>query len=156
MKFRNRLSKSPTFSNGAGNLSNGAGNSSEGDWKFENTLADLMFGEDEKLPERLREQEENLKKEKCAKSEIGKWLEDFELPVLLEILNSSDDYFNESFPEMKSFNRLERQEFAGEIEEHVKICHRCGAKVKYDLEWEKEVEASISGNKQTLKKSLED
>ena len=123
--------------------------------KLENTLADLMVAEDNNLPERLRQQEENLKREKCVKPEIGKWLEDFEMPVLLEILNSSKEYFHENFAEMESFDLSKRQAFAKEVEEHGKNCPRCSLKIKYDSEWEEKTEESLFNHRGSLREVLE-
>lgn len=119
------------------------------------TLANLMIGDDRNLPNRLREQKADLTRYKCVKPEIGKWLEDFELPVLVEILNSPDDYFFEKFPKLKLFTRSKRRTFAKEVQEHCKICKRCRLKVSQDLDWEKEVESFVFNHKDNIKKSLE-
>ncbi|MDQ3801651.1 MAG: hypothetical protein M3384_19685 [Acidobacteriota bacterium] len=119
-----------------------------------NAVAELLLDNDEGLPTRLRRQEENLKKKKCINTEIGKWLEDFELPFLIDIFNSPDEYFGRKFTEMKDFALEQRKALLKEIEEHAKICEHCRLKISYDLEWDREVEAAIFNHRRTLKKSL--
>src|SRR6185295_5786209 len=84
-------------------------------------LLDLSVENDKTLSERLHKRAKNLEKLECNNKEIGKWIEDFELPALIEILNSRDNYF----PRSRAFNFSERKKFAVKIQKHCKTCPRC-------------------------------
>ena len=73
---------------------------------------------------------------KCEDPKFGGWLDDFELPALLEQLRSSDDYFFRKYPFDRTFILKERKIFADQLEEHRKTCKHCSAKVKEDENWE--------------------
>lgn len=118
------------------------------------TLTDLMVFDDEDLPVRLREQEEKLKRRICTNPEIGKLLEEFEMPILLEILNSSDEYYFENFPEKKSFIQSKRQAFGEEVRQHGESCPRCSLKIAFDAQWEGEIEETISSHEEVLKEAF--
>ncbi|HEY0429194.1 MAG TPA: hypothetical protein VGC76_15545 [Pyrinomonadaceae bacterium] len=114
-------------------------------------IANLMVNEDENLPARLREQEKNLKKEKCVDAKIGRWIKNYKMSVLIDILDSTDEYFHENFPGLKSFNRAKRQEFAKEVQKHGKICPHCKLKIFYDSKWEKETEKFVFKHGERMK-----
>lgn len=111
----------------------------------------LMVANNNKIPRQLREQEEILNSIKCENLTLGKWLEEFELSVLVEILNASDEYIAESFPKAQSLNLQERQNLAEEISHHSQICQYCKLKAQYDSEWKEEVDESIAQFKSTIK-----
>lgn len=117
-------------------------------------ITNYMLGDDETMPSRLRKREMDLQKLTCEQKEIGKYLEKYEISVLIDILNSSDEYFNEYFSHMKSFNRSKRQAFAREIEHHGKTCPRCRLKIQNDLDWEKEFDVAVSNHRQSLEETF--
>jgi hypothetical protein len=119
------------------------------------TLVNFMVGNDTGLPARLRSEEKTLEGLICIRPEYGDWLRDFEMPILIELLNSSDSYFHRSFPGMTTFDSTKRKSLATEIQKHASICPRCIQKIAYDRVWEKQVESTIIQNRDSLRKSAQ-
>lgn len=114
------------------------------------TIAELMVSGNENLSDRLCREQEILNRIKCTNSKIGSWIDDFELPVLLEILDSPDSYFYKNFPNLKSLNYQKRQDLAEKIQNHAGVCEHCKLKIKYDTDWEIRVNAVIEQNRSNL------
>ena len=118
-------------------------------------LAELMLAGQTQLPARLLQENTELNLLACSKAEYGEWITGFELPVLVEVLNSSDRYFHRSFPGLELFDRATRKTFAHELEMHASVCPRCSQKVIFDMAWEKQVDAMIFQNRDTLLRMFE-
>ena len=115
-------------------------------------LAGMMATDNETLAEHLYEEENRLDELKCTEEILyGKWIEEWELPVLIEILESDDDYFFLRFPRLNTFSRDKRLTFARELERHVENCERCSLKVQQDAEWVEEVDAFGEENEEILR-----
>jgi|ERR1044072_807136 hypothetical protein len=119
-------------------------------YDFITAFADLMFNADRDLPARLRQQDQRLEEAVCTNEELGKWLNEFGLLVLTNMLNLPDKHFHEKFGESLSFGRIKRRAFIKKIEAHGETCPRCHSKILYDQQWEKMVEEAIFKNKKTL------
>jgi hypothetical protein len=117
-------------------------------------FAEIMITGDETLPERLGEKENELNELKCNELEYGKWIEEWELPVLIEIL-SDDDYFFERFPGLRAFTRDKRLEFIRDLERHVESCGRCSLKIQQNAEWAEELEAFAEENGEILRAAFQ-
>jgi hypothetical protein len=118
-------------------------------------LAEFMLAGQTQLPGRLLKETIELGVLRCSKAEYGEWIAGFELPVLIEVLNSSDRYFHRSFPGLESFDGAKRKTLANELEMHASTCPRCSRKVIFDLAWEKEVDAVIFQNRGALRMMFE-
>lgn len=114
-------------------------------------LSELMISDDADLSNCLRKEQEKLDEIKCTTPETGKWVDDFELPVLFEILDSPDSYFYKHFPELKSLSYEKRRQLAEDIQKHVEICEHCKLKINYDTNWEIQVNSVVEQNRKDLK-----
>lgn len=118
-------------------------------------LTTNLIGDDEGLPARLRRQDELLGKIKCIKPSLGNYIMDFEMAVLIDVLNASDEYFYTTFPGLKSFSAEKRREFASAIRDHASLCARCRQKVHNDMEWAKTVDRSIARHRQGISRAVD-
>lgn len=103
-----------------------------------------LLNRDGQLASRLEQQDEELNNAPCENPRFGDWLDAHELPNLIKLLNSPDEYFFRKFPDKKDFTSEQRKAFAIEVENHIKICKHCCLKVEQDSQWKEEVSAAIA------------
>lgn len=103
--------------------------------------ARVLVDHDADLPEHLRREDDELDALECTDSAgKGALLREMELPVLVEIFLSSQEYFDLTFPERASLSFEDRQAFARKLEEHSRSCDRCRLKVELDSNWKDRVD----------------
>lgn len=113
--------------------------------------ARILLSQNENLPDQLRQQDQELEALDCDDpNELGAWIRDFEVPVLVEILRASQDYFDRTFPDKAFMTQEGRESLANRIEEHSQTCERCRLKVALDLQWKEQVDFSFEQHRQAL------
>jgi hypothetical protein len=122
--------------------------------EIENALADVLLKNRSGIALRLKEQASELAKTPCSDRSLGAWLEDYELPILIELLNSPDEYFHDRFDNLKDFDLAKRKKLAGDILEHSKVCAHCRLKVSFDSEFADTVDEVIEDNREELRRRI--
>lgn len=85
----------------------------------------------------------------CSQPTLGRWIQECDVPFLMETLELVDSVFNEEFPGIR-LTQDERKLFAKTLVEHCRECARCHAKQAEDTEWKLKVERAFAENKQTI------
>lgn len=116
-------------------------------------LSELLIKDNPDLPDGLKEEQKKLDKIKCIDLQFGKWIDDNELPVLLELLDSPDSYFYKHYPQTEPFPISARQAFAEQIQSHLEVCEHCIMKVNFDNSWEIKVNAVAENHREKLKRT---
>lgn len=91
----------------------------------------------------------------CSQPVLGQWIDDCDVPFLLETLALPDDIFVQEFPGIP-LSRRDRQAFAKTLTTHCTECARCNAKRAEDIEWKLRVDKAIVENKQAIGHFLTD
>ena len=108
---------------------------------------------DEDTPNRLAEQEAELKRRKCTEPELGRWVEVNDFPFLIETLMLNDAVFSEEFPGV-GLSSEERKRLVLTLEAHCEGCPRCALKRAYDLEWQSRVNRALADNKEAIDRTI--
>lgn len=122
------------------------------------TVAELIISKEEGLTQYLRRHEETLQSIECTDEKLGSIIQEFELPLLLEIIKGKEDiegnedtedlekYFDQLFPEFAHLSREAWDNLADKLQTHARECEHCGLKVYYDSEWACKVDSMVSQN----------
>ncbi|HEX8473044.1 MAG TPA: hypothetical protein VF666_03360 [Pyrinomonadaceae bacterium] len=113
------------------------------------SLSKLILERDDDTPWRLTEQEQALDELKCSNTAIGRWINDWDFPFLIETLLLNDAVFAEEFPGVNS-TAEERKQLANTLEAHCEDCARCYRKRAYDLEWQVRLKRVFTENKERV------
>jgi hypothetical protein len=85
----------------------------------------------------------------CSQPGLGRWIDDCDVPFLLETLALPDDVFAREFPGIKLSQR-DREAFARTLDTHCTECAHCGAKNAEDIAWKLRVDKAFVENKQAI------
>lgn len=110
------------------------------------TVAELIIIKEEGLKQYLLHHEETLQAIECTDKEIGALIHEFELPLLLEIIEGPKEYFDQIFPDFAYLTCEARKDFAARLQTHTRECEHCELKVYYDSEWACKVDTMVSQN----------
>ena len=91
----------------------------------------------------------------CSQPALGQWIDDCDVPFLLETLALPDEVFSQEFPGIP-LSRRDREAFAKTLMTHCTECARCNAKKAEDIEWKLRVDKTIVENKQAIGHFLTD
>jgi hypothetical protein len=121
--------------------------------KFIALLSGLILDKYDDTPLRFVEQEKALKGLRCSNQRLGRWIEKWDFPFLIETLLLDDTVFSQEFPDIQ-ITAEERKELANALEEHSENCSRCHLKRSYDLEWQARVNKAFSENRQVIGEAI--
>jgi hypothetical protein len=82
------------------------------------------------------QQEEPLEESKCIDPAIGRWVDEFDVPFLLEVLSTGDEEFKSEFAAVR-LSEQERLNLLESIVIHIAECPYCQLKMEYDAELDK-------------------
>lgn len=85
----------------------------------------------------------------CSQPVLGKWIDDCDVPFLMETLALPDHVFDQEFPEIK-LSQKDREAFATLLETHCTECARCNAKRTEDNAWKSRVDKVMVENKEAI------
>jgi hypothetical protein len=91
----------------------------------------------------------------CSQPVLGQWIDDCDVPFLLETLALPDKIFAQEFPGIPLSQR-DREAFAKTLITHCTECARCNGKKAEDIEWKLRVDKAIAKNKQAIGHFLAD
>jgi hypothetical protein len=112
-------------------------------------LSRFIREKDDDTPNRLAEQEAELKRLKCTDLVLGRWIEVNDFPFLIETLTLNDDVFSIEYPTV-NLSSEERKSLVSALEAHCEGCARCGRKRGYDLEWQSRIDRAIADNHEAI------
>jgi hypothetical protein len=100
----------------------------------DNNYLDLLSdSKKEQVAKVVAEYEGRLASIKCLDKKVGKWLDEFEMPFLMEFLSGSTDEFDTYFSKV-NLPKEERGQICESIIDHVATCPHCELKLKYNVE----------------------
>ena len=91
----------------------------------------------------------------CSQPILGQWIDDCDVPFLLETLVLPDEIFAQEFPGIL-LSKRDREAFAKTLTTHCAECARCNAKKAEDIEWKQRVDKALVENKQAIGHILAD
>ena len=91
----------------------------------------------------------------CSQPILGQWIDDCDVPFLLETLALPDKIFAQEFPGIP-LSLSDREAFAKTLLTHCTECALCNAKKAEDIEWKRRVDKAIVENKQAIGHFLTD
>ena len=94
----------------------------------------------QRLTQLVAQQETRLADTVCLDQVIGKWVDDFDMPFLADVLSSGDEEFRAEFPNIE-FTADERDGLLDTIINHAAECPHCQLRLECNLE----LNAAISG-----------
>ena len=86
---------------------------------------------------------------KCSQPVLGQWIDQTDVPFLLETLFLPDEVFVREFPEIP-LSRRDREAFAKTLNTHCTECARCNAKKAEDIAWKLRVDQAFVENKDVI------
>jgi hypothetical protein len=91
--------------------------------------------------------------DKCSNPTLGKWIDNCDVPLLMETLALGDAIFKEEFPEIP-LTAEQRKVVANTLEAQCERCEHCQAKRAEDLAWRSWVVQAIARDKSVVRKVL--
>lgn len=116
-------------------------------------LSKFIREKDDDTPNRLAEQEAELKRLECTDPVHGRWIEVNDFPFLIETLMLNDAVFSIEYPTV-SLSLEERKSLVSALEAHCEGCAHCGRKRGYDLEWQSRIDRVIADNHEVIGRAV--
>jgi hypothetical protein len=116
-------------------------------------LSKFIREKDDDTPNRLAEQDAELKRLMCTDPVLGRWIEVNDFPFLIETLTLNDAVFSGEYPTV-DLSSEERKRLMSALEAHCESCARCGRKRGYDLEWQSRVDRAIADNHEVIGRAV--
>lgn len=85
----------------------------------------------------------------CSQPVYGRWIDDCDVPFLMETLALPEEVFDQEFPGIKLSQR-DRESFAKTLDNHCAECARCNSKKAEDALWKRRVEKAFVENKEAI------
>jgi len=85
----------------------------------------------------------------CSQPVLGQWIDDCDVPFLLETLALPDEVFAQEFPGI-TLSQNDREVFAKTLVMHFTECAHCNAKKAEDVAWKLAVDKAFVENKRTI------
>ncbi|HEX8474628.1 MAG TPA: hypothetical protein VF666_11385 [Pyrinomonadaceae bacterium] len=115
--------------------------------EIQRVLENILAHDGGEVVEQLKEQEAKIAAAECDQPEIGRLIDALYVPLLLSILELSDEQFAAEYPGGSPVSLEQRSALAEAILSHQGGCPRCSLKFSSDMQWEEHVKMVFSKTK---------
>lgn len=113
-------------------------------------IVELVRKREGDLPTRLKYQAEAVLETMCTEPDLGRLVDENDVPFLLATLASSDREYAEMFPNMSDLSMSEREELVEVFERHFECCEHCSLKRGFDIELGSRIERACFESRDVL------